>query len=139
MSIERLHRIGHLCYKKKIPLISFLCKLLIRVIFNSAVDPSTQIGKGTIFGYGGIAIVIHKRAVIGENCVIGSCVTVGGRNHDNVPVIGDNVKIHTGAKVLGNITIGNNVEVGANAVVIESVQDNAIVAGVPAKVKRIVI
>ena len=55
-----------------------------------------------------------------------------------MPVIGDNVRIHKGAIVFGGITIGNNVEIGANAVVNKPVPDNAVVAGVPAKILRIV-
>lgn len=54
-----------------------------------------------------------------------------------MPVIGDNVHIHKGAIVFGGITIGNNVEIGANAVVNKPVPDNAIVAGVPARILRI--
>ncbi|MDE6861420.1 MAG: serine acetyltransferase [Alistipes sp.] len=54
-----------------------------------------------------------------------------------MPVIGDNVHIHKGAIVFGGITIGNNVAIGANAVVNRPVPDNAVVAGVPAKVLRI--
>jgi serine O-acetyltransferase len=62
-------------------------------------------------------------------------VTIGGRSASiGVPVIGDNVYISTGAKVLGDITIGNNCVIGANAVVISNVPDNTVAAGVPAKV-----
>jgi len=53
-----------------------------------------------------------------------------------VPVIGNNVYIAKGAIVMGGISIGNNVTIGANAVVTKSVSDNAIVAGVPAKILR---
>jgi len=103
------------------------------VLHNSAVYSETSIGKGTAFGYGGIAVVIHKRAVIGENCVIGTGVTIGGRSKsEGVPVIGDDVYIATGAKVLGSITVGDNVVIGANAVVIDDVPSGCIVAGVPA-------
>lgn len=94
-------------------------------------------GKGTKFGYGGIAVVIHARAVIGNNCIIGQCVTIGGKSkHKNVPRIGNNVQISIGAKILGPITIGDNVIVGANAVVVKDVPANCIVAGVPAKIIR---
>ena len=54
-----------------------------------------------------------------------------------MPIIGDNVRIHKGAIVFGGITIGDNVEIGANAVVNKPVPDNAIVAGIPAKILRI--
>lgn len=79
--------------------------------------------------------MIHKRTVIGNNCVIGSCVTFGGRSGIfEVPVVGNNVYIGTGSKLLGNITIGNNVTIGANAVVLSNIPDNAVVVGIPAKI-----
>jgi serine O-acetyltransferase len=93
------------------------------------------LGRGTRFAYGGIGVVIHKKAIIGMECLIGTNVTVGGRSgFPEVPVIGNNVYIATGAKVLGPITVGNNVTIGANSVVINNVPDNAIVAGVPARI-----
>lgn len=80
-------------------------------------------------------MVLHKRTVIGKQTTIGTQVTVGGRSgHYEVPVIGNHVYIATGAKILGPVVIGNNVTIGANAVVIEDVPDGAVVAGVPAKI-----
>ncbi len=80
-------------------------------------------------------MVIHSRAVIGKNCIIGANVTIGGKSRwYEVPVIGDTVDIATGAKILGPIRIGNNVTIGANAVVVKDVPDNCIVAGIPAKI-----
>jgi len=132
-----LYRVGNYFYRKNLNFIALFFNLLIRLFKNSAVYCQTEIGVGTIFGYGGIAIVIHKNAVIGKDCVIGSCVTIGGRSKSvRVPVIGNNVYISTGAKVLGDIRVGNNVVIGANSVVINDVPDNCIVAGVPAKVIR---
>lgn len=54
------------------------------------------------------------------------------------PVIGDNVKIGTGAKIIGGVTVGNNVFIGANAVVVKDVPDNCVVGGVPAKIIKYV-
>lgn len=82
-------------------------------------------------------MIIHKRAKIGKECIIGSCVTIGGKSGwYEVPVIGNNVEISTGAKVLGPVIVGNNVIIGANAVVVKDVPDNCIVAGCPAKIIR---
>lgn len=70
--------------------------------------------------------------------MIGTNVTVAGRtcHDDSFPSIGDNVHLATGAKILGPITIGNNAIIGANDVVIKDVPENAIVAGVPARIKK---
>lgn len=79
--------------------------------------------------------MIHSRAVIGKKCSIGTNVTIGGKSRwYEVPVIGDNVYISSGAKILGPIRIGNNVTIGANAVVTKDVPDNCVVAGIPAKI-----
>lgn len=132
-----LYRVGNWFYRKKIPLIPNIFDFIIRLAHNSAIYSQTDIGEGTKFGYGGIAVVVHKRAKIGKNCVIGTNVTIGGRSKSkNVPVIGDNVFISTGSKILGDIRIGNNCVVGANSVVIKDVSDNTVVAGVPAKIIR---
>lgn len=108
-------------------------------MYNSKVPYQAEIGKGTMLGYGGIGVVIHKKAVIGKNCLIGQHVTIGGGNshYPGLPVIGDNVHINHGAVVFGGITVGNGAIIGANAVVNKPVPENAVVAGVPAKVLRI--
>jgi serine O-acetyltransferase len=105
------------------------------VLFNSSLPASCTIGKGTVLAYGGIGIVIHARTVIGRNCMISQNITIGGKSGwYEVPVIGDNVHISAGARILGPIQIGNNVIIGANAVVVKDVPNNCIVAGVPAKI-----
>ena len=130
-----LYRVGNALHRNNIPVLPKIANLLIRLVHNCAIYSETEIGKGSIFGYGGIGVVIHKRSVIGKNCVIGSGVTLGGKsNSENVPVIGDNCYIATGAKILGDVKVGNNCVVGANAVVVKDVPDNCVVAGVPAKV-----
>ena len=133
----KLYKIGNCLYRLKFPLLPKFINVLIRLTKNSAVFCETKIGKGTIFAYGGIALVIHRRAVIGENCIIGSCVTIGGKSKSiDVPIIGDNCFIASGAKILGDIRIGDNCVIGANAVVVKDVPDNCLVAGIPAKVLK---
>lgn len=93
--------------------------------------------KGTKFGYGGIAVVMHSRTVIGKNCMIGQCITIGGKSGwYEVLVIGNNVHISAGAKIIGPVRIGNNVEIGANSVVVKDVPSNCVVAGIPARILR---
>lgn len=109
-------------------------EMLIYLVHNSFIPSECQIGEGSTFGYKGIGVVIHKRAVIGKNCVIAQNVTIGGRSgHFEVPVIGDNCYIGAGAKVLGPIVLGDNVTVGANAVLLCDAPSNSVWGGVPAR------
>ena len=133
------YRISRWLFLHHVPLLPKLITLLIFLMYNSKVPYQAEIGKGTTLGYGGIGVVIHKKAVIGKNCLIGQHVTIGGGNshYPGLPVIGDNVHISHGAVVFGGITVGNGAVIGANAVVNKPVPENAVVAGVPAKVLRI--
>jgi serine O-acetyltransferase len=121
----------------RIPLLPKLFMLINRIVFGAYIPASCEIGKGSKFAYGGSGVVVHARAKLGQNCTIGLCSTVGGRSKIyNVPVLGDNVYVGGGAKVLGDIRIGSNVVIGANSVVLKSVPDNCVVAGIPAKIIR---
>lgn len=121
----------------RIPLLPKICMVINRIIFGAYIPPSCQLGSGTRFGYGGSGVVVHARAVVGRNCLIGPGVTIGGRSKEyNVPRLGDNVYVAGGAKVLGPIVLGDNVVIGANAVVISDIPSECIAVGVPAKVIR---
>lgn len=78
-------------------------------------------------------ITIGSGTIIGKNCTIYHQVTIGNEKN-KFPIIGDNVTIYAGAKVIGGIKIGNNAVIGANAVVIKDVPDNAVAVGVPARI-----
>lgn len=81
----------------------------------------------------GFSTIIAARS-IGKNLWINQCATIGYTNATDCPTIGNDVKICSGAKVLGNINIGDNAIIGANAVVVKDVPANAVVGGVPAKI-----
>ncbi|KIF50400.1 serine O-acetyltransferase [Vibrio owensii] len=133
----RLIRVGSYLHIKGFKNLSRLIYKLQFFMFNCAIPHTTKIGENVVFAYGGIGVVIHARAKIGNNCNIGQGITIGGRSkYNDVPVIGDNVYIGPGARILGPIVIGNNSIVAPNSVVLENVEDNSIVAGVPARVIR---
>ena len=128
------YRIARWFYQHHMQPIAKLVVMFIYLFHNSYIPYTAEIDKGTIFGYKGIGVVIHSRAIIGQNCQIGPGVTIGGRSkYYNVPVIGNNVYIAGGAKVLGPVKIGNNVIIGANAVMLCDAPENTIWAGVPAR------
>lgn len=116
--------------------LKFLAKIkfrLMQILLGCTIPPSVVIGdKCTIAHFHGI--VIHHETVIGGGTFLYQNVTLGGRNGKPGPIIGDNCIIGAGACVLGNIRIGNNVKIGANAVVLEDVPDNCTVVGVPGKI-----
>ena len=133
-----LYRMAHWLWLHHVPFLPKLITLLIFLTYNSKIPFQAKIGKGTFFGYGGMGVVVHSKCVIGDRCTIAQQVTLGGGNnrYPGVPIIGNDVYIAKGAIVIGGITIGNNVTIGANAVVTKPVPDNAIVAGVPARILR---
>jgi serine O-acetyltransferase len=110
---------------------------VLRHIFWSAVT-GTDIPLNTTIG-GGLmiphpnGIVIHANAVIGPNCLIFQQVTIGSRVGEAAPVIGGHVDIGAGAKLLGNITIGDNVQIGANSVVLHDIPAGKTAVGIPAR------
>lgn len=100
------------------------------------IPMSVTLGGGLLFCHYS-CIVFAYNVVVGKNCSIHQGVTIGrsfAGKKAGVPVIGDNVIIFPGAKVVGNIRIGNNVVIGANATVLNDVPDNCVVAGTPAKI-----
>jgi serine O-acetyltransferase len=137
MNAIHLYRISNFLYRRRVPLLPSVIKMLIFLIYNSVIPFSTEIGKRSRFAYGAIGVVIHSRAVIGEKVLIGQGVTIGRQlDPEGVPRIGNSVYISAGARLLGDIKIGDNVIIGANAVVISDVPSNSIAAGVPARVIR---
>jgi serine O-acetyltransferase len=132
------HRVQHWLLKRGVPIAPQVIHRLIFLLFNSAIPPEAELGEGTWFGYGGMGVVIHKKARLGRRVFVSPQVTIGGRSgHPDVPVVEDDVYIGSGAKVLGPIRVGRGATIGANAVVLKDVPDGAIVAGVPARVIRI--
>jgi serine O-acetyltransferase len=97
------------------------------------IHHSTRIGTGTKCGYRGLSVLVHKKAVIGRDVMIGAHAVIGGRSGQEPPVIEDGVYIGANACVLGGISIGRNAVVGAGAVVLINVPSDATVVGNPGR------
>lgn len=74
---------------------------------------------------------------IGKNCWINQQVTIGYSDATNCPYIGNDVQIKAGAKVIGNVNVGDDVIIGANAVVVKDVPSHSIVVGIPARIIKV--
>lgn len=122
--------------RKVFSLIYKLLYKLVQIVTGIEFPCEVEVGEGFIIDHFG-GIVVSGYAKFGKHCRIRNGVVVGLKNVEDVaaPVFGDYVDIGAGAKVLGNIKIGNHVHIGANAVVLTDVPDNAIAVGVPAVIK----
>lgn len=110
-----------------------ISSMFFRPISTLVID-TREIGPGLVIQHGIGTFISAKR--IGRNCLIRHQVTIGYTNDTDSPILGDNVTIGCGAKILGNVRVGNNVKVGANAVVVKDVPDDCTVVGVPACIVR---
>lgn len=139
MNSLTIYRISEFLYKHNYFILSRIVDRINFILFNSFIPGSAKIGKFSKCAYGGIGVVIHSKAIIGERVIVGQGVTIGKKKKsDEAPSIGNNVYLSAGCRILGSIKIGDNVIVGANAVVINDVPSNCVVAGVPARIIRYV-
>ena len=132
------HRIAHALDRLKIPVLPRLLMALARSFTGVEIHPAATIGRGLFIDHG-FGVVIGETAVLGENVTLFQGVTLGGTGKEQGkrhPTIGDNVVIGAGAKVLGNITVGRDSMIGANAVVIRDVPEHSTVVGVPGRITR---
>ncbi len=108
----------------------------IRNHYGIELPYSARLGRRVVIEHQG-GIVIHGNTVIGNNCFIRQGCTLGNKTLDAVfdaPILGNNVNVGAGAKILGRVTIGDGASIGANAVVVKDVPAGATAVGIPAKV-----
>lgn len=139
----QVYRFGHLRYRYRSRLVRIplgvahlILAKLAEIVCGVEIGVAAKIGRRLIIEHSG-CIVIHGGTVMGDDCIVRQGVTVGNRRIDDphgAPVIGDRVNIGAGAKLLGRIHIGNDVDIGANAVVLDDVPDGALAVGVPARI-----
>jgi serine O-acetyltransferase len=132
-----VHRFLNLMYRCRIPFLPRLFSQITRFLTGLEIHPGATIGRGFFVDHGA-GVVIGETAIIGDNCVLFHNVTLGGTGkHDGKrhPTLGSNVFVGTGAILLGPITVGDNVNIGANAfVVMRDIPSNCTVVGTPAKI-----
>src|SRR3989339_1129527 len=130
------YRIAHFLYSIKIPVIPRFISQIARLLTLIEIHPGAKIGKRFFMDHGN-GVVIGQTAIIGDDVTIYQGVTLGGTGKEKGkrhPTIGNNVVIGAGAIVLGNISVGNNSRIGAGAVVTKSVPQNSAIVGNPARV-----
>ena len=130
------YRIGHWLWKNGQVDLAYFFQMRISEMFGIDIHPNAKIGKGIMIDHAH-SIVIGETAVVGDNVSMLHSVTLGGtgkEEEDRHPKIGDGVLIGAGAKVLGNIKVGNCSRIAAGSVVLEEVPPCKTVAGVPSKI-----
>ena len=132
----KYHRIAHAFKKLKIFGIPTLLMRWARFWTGIEIHPGAQIGKGLFIDHG-MGVVIGETSVIGDNVTLFQQVTLGGTGKEagkRHPTLGNNVVAGAGAKILGNIRVGDDVFIGANAVVVRDIPPKATVVGVPGRI-----
>lgn len=130
------YRVAHMLWRTGRKDLSYFFQMRVSEVFSIDIHPAARIGKGIMIDHGH-GIVIGETAVVGDNVSLLHAVTLGGtgkEDEDRHPKIGDGVLIGAGAKVLGNIRVGNCSRIAAGSVVLTEVPPCKTVAGVPARI-----
>lgn len=123
------HRFAHWLYDGKLFFLARLVSEVGRWLTGIEIHPGARIGQRLVIDHG-MGLVIGETAEIGDDCIIFHGVTLGGTKFDPVkrhPTVGNRVLLGAGAKILGPITIGDDVRIGANAVVTRSIEPKQII------------
>lgn len=132
------HRIAHRLYLHQLTLIARITAQFSRFVTGVDIHPGARIGRRFFIDHG-MGVVIGETAEIGDDVVLYQNVTLGGTGKEGGkrhPTLGNHVVVGTGAKVLGNIRIGNYVKIGAGSVVVKPVPDFSTVVGIPGRIVR---
>ena len=133
------HRLAHTLWNWDVPFFPRFISHLSRFFTGIEIHPGVKIGEGLFIDHG-MGVVIGETAEIGNNVVLYQGVTLGGtslQKKKRHPTLGDNVVVGAGAKLIGDITIANDVKIGSGSVVINSVPPHATVVGVPGRIVEI--
>ncbi len=130
------HRFAHRLYRLKIPFIPRFISHIARFLTGIEIHPGAILGTGVFIDHG-MGVVIGETAIVGDYALIYQGVTLGGTGKQSGkrhPTLGENVVLGTGAKILGNIEIGDNVRIGAGSVVLRDVPSDCTVVGIPGRI-----
>ncbi len=130
---RQFHRLAHWLHRKGVPIIPRLISHISRMLTGIEIHPGAVIGEGLFIDHG-MGVVIGETAVIGDDCHLLQGVTLGGTSTKRVkrhPTLGNNVTVGAGAILLGAITVGDHARIGAGSVVVSNVPPYATVVGVP--------
>lgn len=133
-----MHRVAHQFYNWGLILIARLISHFSRFVTGIEIHPGAQIGSGFFIDHG-MGVVVGETSIIGDDVTLFQGVTLGGTGKTRTkrhPTLEDNVVIGAGAKVLGDITIGEGSRIGSGSVVVQSVQPNSTVVGIPGRVVK---
>lgn len=131
-----LHRIAHRLWRARLRLLAHGIASFARWLTGIEIHPAAQIGRRVFIDHG-MGVVIGETAQVGDDVTLYHGVTLGGvslSHGKRHPTLEDHVTVGAGAKVLGPITIGRHSRIGANAVVVKSVEPEKVVVGIPGKV-----
>jgi serine O-acetyltransferase len=129
------HRVSHALYRAKWFVLARMISQFSRFLTGIEIHPGAKIGRRLFIDHG-TGVVIGETAEVGDDVLLYQGVTLGGTGNQRGkrhPTIGNRVVIGTGAKILGSITLGDNVKVGAGSVVVHSVPAETTVVGAPAR------
>lgn len=130
------HRLSHIFFNWKLYFIARLISQVSRFFTGIEIHPGAKIGRRFFIDHG-MGVVIGETCVIGDDVIVYQGVTLGGTGHEKGkrhPTIKNNALIATGAKILGDIVIGERSKVGAGSVVLKDVPDDSTVVGIPGRV-----
>ena len=133
-----LHRLAHAVHRAGFRLFGRLISQFSRTFTGIEIHPGATIGRRFFIDHG-MGVVIGETTEIGDDVLLYQGVTLGGTGKESGkrhPTLGNKVIVGTGAKVLGNIRIGDNARVGAGSVVVHPVPDDSTVVGIPGKIVR---
>ncbi len=133
------HRFAHWLVKLRIPFVPRALSQFARLLTGIEIHPCATIGSGLFIDHG-MGVVIGETAEIGNAVTLFQGVTLGGTGKQRGkrhPTIGSHVVVGAGAKILGPITVGEFVKIGANSVVLQDVPDHSTVVGIPGRIVRI--